>query len=280
MKTVSIPLPLTSIEGAQALADLLRQQLESNSGLSDSLRATLGSTLEALDKGVKVLQVQEEIDAYRQRWQAQRNALATQAGALAKALGKPAAAGFQFQAFQDLFAPVKASWSKMQSHAARLVDEDSFSLEAHQKNPRAWKATVEDSLGHGERQLQIFERALQKWREEKPVADLPAVEPTQAKAIRDCATKAVALLKDVGSRDAALDFSLLEEASLYATYGQGFQTNDLTTVARLFRDSQRQQDSFLATFTPAMIDTAERFREEESLAWQQERVARSNPGPR
>ena len=52
-----------------------------------------------------------------------------------------------------------------------------------------------------------------------------------------------------------------------------------TEVARLFRESQRQRDSFLGTFTPAMLETAERFREEESLQWQQERAAQAKKGP-
>lgn len=280
MNNVSIPLSVTSLQGAQALAEHLRQQLENNTELSAALRATMAAMVVSLDKGVSVLEDQRDIAGYRQRWDDQRNALVAKSNALANALGKPGGAGFRFHVFQDLFAPIKTSWSKMQSHAARLIDEDSFSLAAYQKARRTWKAAMEENLGHAERENQVFEQVLQQVKTVPPATTLPEVEATQAKAIKDCATKALELLSAVGFRDTALNYSLLEEASIYATYGQGFQTNDLATVARLFRDSQRQQDSFLATFTPAMIDTAERFREEESLAWQQERVARSSPGPR
>lgn len=280
MNTVSISLPLPSIEGAQALADHLRQQLQGTADVSEPLRATLSSTLEALDKGVKLLQAQGEIDAYRQRWDQQRTALAGQAKALLKVLGAPGAAGFNFQVFQDLFPEVHASWSKVHSLAARMVDEDTFTLTAHQKAPKAWSAAVEENLAHAERVNRIFEKGLESWRRKTPATELPSMNAAQSKAIKDCATKTLDVLKDLGARDPSLDFSLLEEAALYAAYGKGFQTNDLATVARMFRASQRQQDSFLATFTPAMLDTAERFREEESLVWQQERAARSSPGPR
>jgi len=43
-------------------------------------------------------------------------------------------------------------------------------------------------------------------------------------------------------------------------------TNDHKTVAQLYRQSKRDQDSFLATFTPSMVEAAEQFCEAEGLA--------------
>lgn len=284
MSTPSIPLNLPSAEGAQALLDHLRAQLEGPTELSEPLRASLAATTASLEKGLALMAAQELVRNKKQEWEAQKMALASQAQALCKALKKHRGEGFPFVELLPLMGEHKKSWGQL-PQAARLVDEHSFRVAGYMSAPEAWRMAVDGNLAHLRRSTELLEAEAAKWKKvAAPDAKTPRIEGVLGKAIADCGDKTLGLLALLGDTAADTDMCLIEEAALYSDYGRGFQQNDLKTVTRMFRNSKRERDSFLDTFTASMVKAAEQFSEAESQAWIDERAASApacrSPKPR
>lgn len=281
MSTPSIPLNLPSAEGAQALLDHLRAQLEGPTELSEPLRASMAATTASLEKGLALMAAQELVRDQKWEWEKQKVELGKHANALVKALKKHRGEVFPFTGLVPLLAQHKKSWSQV-SQAARLVDEHTFRVASYQASPEGWQAAVKSNLEHLRQSASLLEAEAAKWKKAAaPETQEGERNAVVSKAIADCGDKTLGLLAMMGDTSADTDMCLIEEAILYTAYGKSFQQGDLKTVAKLFRDSKRVRDSFLDTFTPAMLEAAEQFCEAETQAWIDERAAAPrSPRPR
>ena len=186
---------------------------------------------------------------------------------------------FAFESIWKVNGPLQKAWVAMRSNQARLWDEDSFKPSLRQADAKAWDLDVEANLGHQRALIQAVETARSALKN-LPVSSGELPDEKRFQALKDCATRTLSLLAYVGDAGPDMDMASVEEAALFAAYGQAFQANDFAAVAKLFRAARRDRDPLLEQFSPAMLETAERFCEQESLEWQSQRATKANKGPR
>lgn len=261
-----------------ALRDHLREQLAQ--GVADPvLSQAFQSTLVGLEKGLNEAASNTVVASQKEQWKANQAKLKKQANGWVRDLKKSDPMSFAFQGILEVNPPLQKAWVAMCSNRARLWDEDSFKPSLRLADAKAWDVDVEASLGHQRALIQTIETArlkLKDW----PASSGELPDEKRFVALKDCASRALNLLAYVGDAGPDMDMASVEEATLFAAYGRAFQANDFAAVAKLFRAARRDRDPLLEQFTPAMVETAERFCEQESLEWQSQRATKANKGPR
>lgn len=261
-----------------ALRDHLREQLAQ--GVADPvLSQAFQSTLAGLEKGLEEATSNAVVGSQKEQWKANQASLKKQATGWVRDLKKSDPMSFAFQGIWEINGPLQKAWVAMCSNRARLWDEDSFKPSLRLADAKTWDLDVNASLGHQKALIQAIETARLALKN-KPASSGELPDEKRFQALKDCATRTLNLLAYVGDAGPDMDMASVEEASLFAGYGQAFQANDFAAVAKLFRAARRDRDPLLEQFSPAMLETAERFCEQESVEWQSQRAARANKGPR
>lgn len=271
---------LTFLDAAHmaALRDHLREQLAQ--GVADPvLSQAFQATLTGLEKGLEEAASIAVVASQKEQWKANQASLKKQANGWVRDLKKSDPMSFAFQGIWGLNDPLQKAWVAMRSNRARLWDEDWFKPSLRLADAKTWDLDVDASLGHQRAIIQAIEKARL---DIKGLGALSGELPDEKRfqALKDCAARALKLLAYVGDAGPDMDMASVEEAALFAAYGQAFQANDFAAVAKLFRAARRDRDPLLEQFSPAMLETAERFCEQESLEWQSQRATKASKGPR
>lgn len=272
MTKIAFSIDIDSDEELIALQGALRRTHEASQGLE---QAAIGKALTACQNAIQVRSAQAVVANAHEKWGDTRSELSIGALSLVRRLKK----GMTKQGVAAVAALHQITESQAKSTLV-FIDDSDFRVEGYLRRPGFWRSAVEASE---QRQQALVESikastaALKVSSEPYPVPSDPLV----AKAVVEAWGKAVAMLADLGTQSEDLNAGSLYEAALYATYARAFATDDIKTVATLYRQAKRDQDSLLRTFTDSMAAAANQFTEREGLVWQADQVARQRPpGPR
>jgi len=273
MNKITLSLEFETPADLAALQSVLTRSHAQSHGVE---KAIVGKALASLQKAAELAADQAAVDGAEAEWNGARSRLSVQASALARQLKK----GMTKGAVSAVAALHHLAQTQMKATPV-LVDNYDLNLDDYRARPAFWLAAVKAS---GERQIQLSEVAKAALTKLKAESGEPYPVPADAmvaKATVEAWGKAVALIGELGSSSEELNHATLYEAALYATYARAFATDDIKTVAQQYRQANRNQDSFLRTFSDNMKAAASQLTEREGLVWRDEHVAsQRKPGPR
>jgi hypothetical protein len=206
------------------------------------------------------------------RFQEQRDELCTEATRLGKIVRKT---GYTIEGIHALRFLARTH----EQHSYRLgppVEEHHFDAVAiGESGYEAFKRKLDTNLEFFREQSNAFRTVRTCFLgEQQP---FPTERTEFSKAAKDALFASMELMSMVGREDHAFGRMAFSDAIDMLMYGEGFYTGNRDIVATLYRDTRCQP---IANFTQAMHDAATTLREEESLAWQQQRIEAQKPRPR
>ena len=269
------PLGIPDAVHARALHDHCKAQLSGSGPLDPILRLALTAARDGLQAALDLEQERARVEEWRIPWEAARETSQQEARALAAALRRTGRAGFRFDVLTGLATNLLLPRGTPVPMDLGL-GEDGKPFAVYRANPAGWVRAVQQALAYQKELTNAFRAARETV--DGPASEGPG-EPGIRTAVHDCAGLALRRLEACGSGDIALDRACLEEAMSYAAYGQGFRDRDVAAIGARYRTLDRNRDLFLETFTTTMRQAAERFTEEESLAWQASRAERHRVRP-
>ncbi len=290
MKKITVTIELENPEQLLALQQQLQQSLAaqvSQDPLPEALRQTrlaTGYALRGVDAAVQQQDAELAIGKAKLSWLSAKQGAEKRVPLLVKELKKIGLSAKTVSVVAELNHLIQGTTRAHEQRPVQepWIDENHFTLATYTgPQKKVWDEAVVSSVRRYEGLTRAVNDQLMKLVSGSEEAFPVPADPKIAKAAKDAWALALKTIAHLGDQDEDLNPGTAYEATVYTAYARAFVLDDKTTVAKLFREARRNQDSLLNTFTDSMTQVAADFTEKEGLAWRDQHVAKQKkPGPR